>query len=174
MHIKRFGKKLIIFILVLVVILGVYLYHAHNNNTVTSKKNDSSKTSPSTKAINVPTPKSGVIDNNGNTTGSIPPASEWFASSNGNITLQQPVSNSTIQSGVTISGLANVDQIGYVLTDSSVGLISQGTLSVVGGKFSGNLTFVAHSNTGTLQVFYPNPVNGAEEDLIDININLST
>lgn len=108
---------------------------------------------------------------NAPTTSSLPPSSDWVTSTSGNITLQQPSPNASIQSGSTISGLAKVSSVQFILTDSKVGLIAQGTLSVINGKFSGIMHFTPHSPTGKLQVFYSNPNNGAEEDVINLNVN---
>jgi hypothetical protein len=62
----------------------------------------------------------------------------------------------------------------FILTDNSVGLIAQGTLTVVNGKFSGMLQFTPHSNSGKLELYYPNAANGAEEDIIEIDVSFNT
>lgn len=115
----------------------------------------------------------GATDENGKTTGTLPPSSEWASSSSGDITLQQPINNSVLASGDTISGTAKVSTVQFILTDNSVGQIAQGTLSVVNGKFSGTLQFTPHATSGKLQVYYPNPSNGAEEDIININVDFN-
>src|SRR5579864_1637927 len=65
----------------------------------------------------------GVVDKNGQTTGALPPASQWTTSASGNITLQQPTAGSLVQTGDTLSGLAKVATVQFILTDNSVGLI---------------------------------------------------
>ncbi|MGH7195069.1 MAG: hypothetical protein ACREJM_16270, partial [Candidatus Saccharimonadales bacterium] len=92
----------------------------------------------------------------------------------GNITLQLPSPNSTIKTGDSITGLAKVSTVQFILTDNSVGMIAQGNLKVVNGKFSGTLQFTPHSSSGKLEVYYPNPTNGAEQDIVEINVNFNT
>jgi hypothetical protein len=122
---------------------------------------------------NSPTGQGGVTDNNGQVTGSLPPASQWKSSTSGKITLQQPTAGSTVSSGATLSGLAQVDTVQFILKDNAVGQIAQGTLNVVNGKFSGTLQFTPHAKTGELELYYPNPNNGAEEDIVNIDVNFN-
>jgi hypothetical protein len=142
-------------------------------STSASAPTPTSTPAPSTTATN-PTGQGGAVDNNGKTTDTIPPSSEWTSSTSGDITLQQPTNNSTISSGDTISGLANTSTVSFILKDTSAGVIAQGSLNVVNGKFSGTLQFTPHSSTGSLEVYYPNPDNGAEEDVINITVNYGT
>jgi len=113
----------------------------------------------------------GVLDKNGQTSGSLPPSALWVVSDSGNLTLQQPSPNTIVHSGDTLSGLAKVNSVQFILTDNSVGLIAQGNLNVVNGKFSGTLQFTPHSSNGKLEIYHPNPANGAEEDIIEIDVN---
>jgi len=184
---KRSGaEKLLLGLLVIVVAVGTVLlwvrHHdkknlnlAANNSSQTPVKGATSKPTPhQATTTNNPTGQGGVVDKNGQTSGSLPPSSQWVSSTSGNITLQQPSPNTTVKSGDTLSGLAKVSSVQFILTDSSVGLIAQGNLSVVNGKFSGTLQFTPHAGSGKLEVYYPNPANGAEEDIITIDVNLST
>lgn len=182
-------KKIITLLAVLLIIAGGSIYLIANKSTAKPalsniKKNNVIKgtpskptqhsASPSTSNSN-PTESIGTISTS-STTPSIsspPPASKWTTSSTGAITLQQPYENETIQSGATLSGTVNssITAVDYILTDNSVGQIAQGSLDVVNGKFSGTLSFVNHSTKGTLQVYSPNPNNGAEENIINIDVN---
>jgi hypothetical protein len=179
---NRSHAKLVIICLIAVVaiiLVGSWLYSVRktSNNvskptvTGTPSKPTPHTTAPSTN--NGTTNSGGVTDTNGQTTGSIPPSSEWTTSSNGDITLQQPTQNQNLSSGDAISGLANVSQVSFILKDSTVGVIAQGTLNVVNGKFAGNLTFTSHSNSGTLELYYANPADGAEEDIINVNVDFN-
>lgn len=165
-------------IIVIGVIL-VYLILRQGSKVPTSRtplspaKGTTSKGVPHTippSTDNNPIGSGGVIDSRGQVHGQTPPQNQWTTSSTGNITLQQPTSGSSMHSGDTISGLAKVSTVQFILKDNAVGLISQGTLNVENGKFSGIVTFKAHSPTGQLEVYYPNPATGAEEDIIDINV----
>jgi hypothetical protein len=186
-HRRSGAEKLLLGLLVIVIAVGgVLLWVRHhdkkNLNLATSKssqnpvKGATSKPTPhqATTTNSNPTGQGGVVDKNGQTSGSLPPSSQWVASASGNITLQQPSPNTTVKSGDTLSGLAKVSSVQFILTDNSVGLIAQGNLNVVNGKFSGTLQFTPHAGSGKLEVYYPNPANGAEEDIITIDVNLST
>ena len=183
---KRSGaEKLLLGLLVIVIAAGaVLLWMRHhdkkNLNLATNKssqgtvKGTPSKPTPHQVTTNsTPTGGGGVVDKNGQTSGSLPPSSQWVSSTSGNITLQQPSPNTTVKSGDTLGGLAKVSSVQFILTDNSVGLIAQGNLSVVNGKFSGTLQFTPHAGSGKLEVYHPNPANGAEEDIITIDVNFS-
>jgi len=170
--------------LILLAALGGILYlvlHHTNSMNLASGGQYTAKGSTSKPTSHQVTPTSnngsnegGVVDKNGQTTGNLPPAAQWVSSSSGNITLQQPSPNAVVRSGDSLSGLAKVSNVQFILSDSSVGLIAQGNLNVVNGKFDGILQFTPHSNSGKLEVYYPNPNNGAEEDIIEINVSFST
>jgi hypothetical protein len=168
-------------LVVLAVAAGLYLY-AHKKpdpNLATGNKQAvtgaTSKPTPHqlTATTNGTTQSGGIVDRNGKTSGSLPPASQWVSSASGNITLQQPSPNAVLKSGDTLSGLAKVNSVQFILKDDSVGLIARGNLNVTDGKFAGVLQFTPHSNSGTLEVYYPNPNNGAEEDIVEINVGFS-
>ena len=172
-------------IIVALILVGTFYEIGHKtsqNNTAdsTSKHitaNTSQPTSqPSasqTPSIATPTNSGGVVDKNGQSVSSLPSSSDWTTSSSGNITLQLPTANQTLQSGDSITGLANVSAVQFILKDDSVGQIAEGNLNVVNGKFSGTLYFTPHSESGELEVYYPNPNTGAEEDTVSIDVNFS-
>ncbi len=177
-------KKLFVGLLViLLVVLGALLYlHNHkkspnlaaNQSSQTPVKGTTSKPTPHQAATNNGVSnQGGVIDHNGKTSSTLPPASLWVSSTSGAITLQQPSPNTVVHPGDSLSGLAKVSSVQFILKDDSVGLIAQGNLAVVNGKFSGTLQFTPHAKTGKLEVYYPNSTNGAEEDIIEINVSFS-
>ncbi len=137
-----------------------------NNTGVTSKK-------PAEHNLNTTSTKGqgGAIDNNGQSSSSaLPPKSAWHVSSDGNITLQIPSSGDKLSSGDQIAGTAKVDKVQFMLIDDSVGLLAQGELKVVSGKFAGELRFGSQGHTGRLDVYYPDPSTGAEKSLVEIPI----
>jgi hypothetical protein len=178
---KKISKKIFfITVGVVIVLFGLYLWHQsdkQNNNVTHTTKHSATKSTTSTpvspKVSSSNLSSGGIVNNNNQTNNTLPPSSEWAISNSGDITLQQPIANSTIQSGDTLSGLANVNNVQFILTDRAVGLIAQGDLNVVNDKFSGTLQFTPHASTGTLQVYYPNPNNGAEEDVVNIDVNFN-
>jgi hypothetical protein len=170
-------------VVILLAIAGGFYFFRHRNNPAnlindkgaTTVKGTASK--PTAPKLPTTVPKNsqigGAKDNNGQVTGNLPNPSYWVSSDNGDITLQEPSPNATLQSGDSIVGTAKVNTVQFILTDNTVGLIAEGNLSVVNGKFSGTLSFIAHSSSGVLQVYYPNSNNGAEEDIIEINVKFS-
>lgn len=169
-------------VVVLAVAVGLYLhFHNKNPNLAISHSNQpaqgtTSKPAPHkvpTTSTQNPTQSGGVVDKNGQASGSLPPASQWVSSSSGKITLQEPSPNGVIKSGDDLIGLAQVSTVQFVLKDDAAGQIAQGNLNVINGKFSGVLQFTPHASSGKLEVYYPNPGNGAEEDIVVINVNFN-
>lgn len=177
--------RLVYSVIIVLVFAAIILYwHRHHTGSSSSASNTHSQltikgtVSQPTQhqpTANTSTPSSGATNApTSNTPASLPSRSLWTTSASGNITLQQPYANETIQSGDHLSGLANVSNIQFILTDNTVGLIEEGNLNVVNGEFSGTLSFTPHSSSGKLEVYYPNPSNGAEEDIINIDVNFNT
>lgn len=178
------NKKYILAILVLIfALIGVFAYF-NNNKTVTYQnssnstvKGTTSKPTPHQPSNNANTlPPSGSVTDN---KGVIPqasqtPSNKWTTSSDGNIVLEYPYNGMMISKGQNISGTAKVKTVSFLLKDNSVGVIDQGAMSVVNGKFSGTLNFTPHSNGGELEVYTTNPSNGAEESVIDVNVSFSS
>ncbi len=174
---KRSHRKLwlIVPVIAVILILGWYfLYHKDNSNL--TAKVQGTKSTPTTPQLptNTTVNNTGGVTNQNVKTSTLPPSSDWVSSSDGDITLQEPSSGTVFESGDTIAGLAKVSNVQFILTDDTVGLIAQGNLNVTNGKFSGTIQFTPHSSSGKLEVYYPNPSNGAEEDIIDIDVNFNT
>lgn len=96
--------------------------------------------------------------------------SQWVTSKSGVITVKQPTANATLTSGSQLVGTAQANQIHFRLIDNQTGVIAQGVLNVVNGKFSGNLNFTNQSSTGQLDVFTTTP-QLVEENEIQIGVN---
>lgn len=145
-----------------------HIFHK-SSKLATARSKDYKPSSPTS------TNQGGAVDKKGAPTPTTETTSsaQWTTSTSGVITLQQPVANTTVNSGDTLRGTAETDTIQYRLVDDKVGIIAQGSLSVVGGKFSGVLQFNAHSTTGELKVFSIDPQSGAEINHADIKINLN-
>lgn len=140
-----------------------HFFHNSSSSTVIKKagtpvpaptSNVSGSTSPSSKtpsANNTPT-AGGSVDTGG-TAPTATTQSQWIVSQSGNITLKQPIANSTLQDGAVISGSANVSQVSFRLVDNQIGVIDQGVLNVTNGNFSGILHFKSQATSGQLDVF---------------------
>ncbi|HVX58689.1 MAG TPA: hypothetical protein VG964_03045 [Candidatus Saccharimonadales bacterium] len=122
----------------------------------------------SSKSTSTTLPQGGATDTHGQAAPSTP-ASNWTTSSSGLLTLQSPAANSTLKSGDLLAGTAKVDQIEYRLVDDQVGVLAQGSLSVVSGKFSGKINFSPKASTGQLDVFSYN-ASGAETNEVQVPV----
>ena len=181
---KSFKKRSVVAaVLLLLVILGgaYWWYYLRTPSTlvVTKSGNFTGNSQPTSSATNPapqkqPTSNTGhsigsATDTNGQATTSTNP-SQWVTSTSGNITVEQPVANASVRSGDTLSGTAKVSTVSFRLVDNSVGVVAEGNLNVVNGKFSGKLDFTAHSSGGQLDVFSTGP-NGVEVNEIQIAVN---
>jgi hypothetical protein len=159
----------------------LFQYRSHSDNLYSPQVNNAgesdyqSRTSPdvdkSSQTSNSAS-QGGAIDNQGAGTAQTP-SSQWTSSESGAITLYSPTASSTLRSGGIISGTAKVGTVQYRLVDDQVGVLAQGSLSVVNGKFSGTLQFTPHSSSGKLSVFSFNG-SGAEINRVEINLKLGS
>jgi len=181
---KRIGKKWIAVLIVIVLLAGGAVYwrlrvYKPASEVITvagqpspSAQPDTSANSPTLKkqpASNTGRSIGGGTDTKGRATASTSP-SQWITAKSGDITVKQPPANAALQSGDVLSGTAKVGTVNFRLTDNSVGVISEGTLQVVSGKFSGKLGFTAHSSSGRLDVFSTNS-QGVELNEIQIAVS---
>lgn len=109
---------------------------------------------------------SGVTDNNGEgvtDTGGI-------ISKSGDLTLFSPTKNQEISSGITVTGKSKSNNLHYRMSTSDQ-QIALGELSVVNGKFSGNIVVngVDSGENGTFEVFNFNS-KGQEINNIRIDV----
>lgn len=84
-------------------------------------------------------------------------------SSTGEITVYLPLDNATVKSGQEISGTSTLPQVSYRVVDSISGVIGEGTLNVVNGKFSGSLSITSNATEGRIDVF------GTKSDLTEFS-----
>jgi hypothetical protein len=179
---KRVGKKWIAIAVVVVLVIGGTYWRLRiykpASEVITTAGNLTQSTAPST-STNSPPPKKqptsnvglddgGAADTSGQTTATTN-QSQWITSKSGAITVEQPVANATLSSGDYLVGTAKVGAVSFRLSDTSDGQIATGTLQVVNGKFSGKLSFTAHSSDGELDVFSTNS-QGVEFNIIQIAV----
>lgn len=167
-------------IAVVLVALGVFFIHKHSAPKVApaptanikqlpqhKAANNGDKKLSSTSAVNQGGPK----DNHGEQTATDNPSNQWVQSESGVITVKNPVNNSEIKSGDTLTGSATVDKIQYRLIDDQVGVVSQGFISVVNGNFSASVNFPSYAKTGRLDVFSSDS-SGRETNEVQIPVRL--
>jgi hypothetical protein len=95
----------------------------------------------------------GATDTRGN---DVPenPGTTGTSSADGVVTVYSPAKDATLVNGDIITGAAkDLTKVQYRLVDNDTGVVAQGVLDVVDGKFSGVLNFAASSTTGSLEVF---------------------
>ena len=161
----RFKKRYMAALLVLLLLVSMTILeltnttHLFHKQTATSGTISTSSPPKSTSTVNKTSPtntstnKGTATDNNGVSPVITTDSSKWLVSSSGLLTVKSPLENDKIATGANLTGIASVDQIQYRLVDDQVGVISQGFINVVDGTFSANISFVAHSTTGRLDVF---------------------
>ncbi len=176
---SRHRRKLVaLLVLLLLAAGGAYAYHRHNAKPAyvapIAKTGDPAKAKSTGEKItptsgSISTNQGGAVDKQGAGTATTDP-SQWTTSSSGAITLQQPVSGGTVKSGDSLRGTAKIDTVEYRLVEDTIGVIAQGSLNVVDGKFSGVLQFKSHGHAGDLKIFSFDPSTGAEINHADIRV----
>lgn len=141
-----------------------------DNKTLTTSKSESAQKNFSEGGNRTPqqaNKNEGIVtDNNGNIS-NIPPADKWTKSASGAITLYTPVKGELLQSGSSLSGEANIAYVSFRLIDDVSGMISQGNLKVVNGRFSGIFNFKTTGSVGRLDI-YSTEQDGSEMNSIEI------
>ncbi len=160
----RSHKILILVIGVALVIGGTLIVKDYRNS---SNQNKNLNPQSHTPASNIQSPSSGITDTNGQNTS---PSSNPASSVNGAITLNQPTAGTKLSSSSIVSGQSTLDQVLYRIKDNYRGVIDQGSLNVVNGKFSGTLVVKSTAQNGTFEVYSFNKNTGAEENNIKINV----
>lgn len=188
-------KKIIIALLAICAFAGIYLSIAYFYKLMPFKHNETSQqanTNEDSKAKTTSTTKSAQADfenggdrQPGNTLnenkgesvikddkGNIPNdinTSQPISSKTGEITIYTPAQNSLINSGQTIAGTSSLQKVSYRVLDNISGMISTGDLSVVNGKFSGQITYTTNATSGRIDVF-ASRADGSEYSAIEIPV----
>ena len=174
---KKWWYILALAIIALGSVSYLYVFRTTSKITKQSPPHSTIKSLPSKPipngGVKRPTTTSSVVQGT-STNITSPPAStspsQWTQSQSGLVTVQQPINNSTVAPNFTLSGLSSVGNVSYTLIDNTVGVISQGTLNVVNGKFSGSINFKKYGNSGRLDVYNTDP-NGKQINEVQLNLN---
>lgn len=158
-----------------IAVAGFFIFRGNDNNQGQTPADGQS----GTPSASQPTEKTsgsgehaqgGATDNRGS---DVKPTTDSVSSASGQITLYTPQAGSTLSSGGTISGSAKISAVQYRLVDDSVGVLAQGELKVVNGKYSGTVQFKPRASTGQLDIFSYNQ-SGAEVNSISISLKLKS
>jgi len=114
----------------------------------------------------------GVVKDTQGDVSTIPPESDWSSSTEGIISVYSPAKNSVLSSGKTLSGESTAGIISFRLTDNVSGMIAQGKISVINGKFSGVFDFKTTATEGRLDVFVADS-NGIESSVVEIPVRFN-
>jgi hypothetical protein len=172
-------KLLLSLVILAAVLIGIIWKLNHHPLTSTAKTTSKALTAQNNYSAGTSRPNSastgnsqgGVVDtkgrdvNNASNSQSTPPSSAA-------ITLTSPATGATVMPGDTVSGKASVSMVMFRLIDNDAGVIAQGQMTVVDGKFSGTLRFQPKSSTGQLDIYSTNSL-GAEENEIQIPVQFN-
>jgi len=171
-------RKIILATIVLLALaLGIVGFTLWKNQSIhlateTTSKEPSSQsnfTSGGKREVVPSTNNEGIITDTGGNTSSIPPSGDWSSSASGAITVYSPAKNSLLSTGQILSGISTLDRVSFRIIDSVSGVIAQGSLGVVGNKFSGNFSFDTTAKEGRLDIFTVN-ADGVESNVIEIPV----
>lgn len=127
---------------------------AQSNYTSTDTTKDAGNT------LNENKGEAGASDTSGQSSSN---TSSPRTSSTGEITVYLPLDNAPVKSGQEISGTSTLAQVSYRVVDSISGVIGEGALNVVNGKFSGTLSVKSNATEGRIDVF------GTRSDLTEFS-----
>lgn len=114
-----------------------------------------------------------VTDTNGNVS-STPPSSRWSKSADGSsIVVYTPAANNLLSNGDTLSGTSTQPSVSFRLVDNVSGVIAEGKLTVVNGKFSGTFNFSTKATQGQVEIFNQAP-DGTESNNVAVPVRFKS
>ena len=163
---KMNGKKQVLYGATLVVLVFVGLFLLKNRSpkiTPSIPNTKTTSTAPTAQSDFIaggdrpvgtaaPTGTAGINDSQG-LQATAPDKSLWIISSTGQITVYSPARDKLLAKGDLLSGESTLAVVNYRIIDNVSGMISQGQLNVVNGKFSGSIGFNTTATTGRLDVY---------------------
>jgi|GEM_PF-1783418 len=113
-------------------------------------------------------PTGGVVDTGGKDVDN-KLSDKGIKSQSGKITLFSPTEGQDVSKSIDVKGTAEVAVVFYRIHDNSRGMIGNGKLSVVDGKFSGKLSVSTSAQSGTFEV-YSFDSQGRETNHISVGV----
>jgi len=163
---NNLSKYLILGLAIAVLISGsgYLIYKKNHKNTAGIAKDKTTSTAPSAQenfdkggARSVATTpenkgSAGVSDSQGQQV-SVADNSQWSTSKTGEITVYSPMKDKLLINGDLVSGESTLPIVYYRVLDDVTGMIAQGQLIVVGGKFSGSINYTTSASNGRLDIY---------------------
>lgn len=143
-----------------------------NNPVNTTDPSQSDFTGEKEKEVVYTNKEEGVVSDTKGKVDTTPDQDEWITSADKKISVYSPITNSILSSGSILSGQSTTNNISFRLIDNVSGVIAQGKISVVSGKFSGVFDFKTTATEGRLDVFFAND-NGSESSTIEIPVRFN-
>lgn len=170
-------KKSLLYIAAIIVILFLYILVALASHVWPFVANGQPTTNQITNKDSTPpaNPDANISNSATDTLGSIPTqqapsSSMWTKSKDGSsIVVMSPVSKGLVKSGDSIYGTAESDKVFYELEDDVSGIILQGEVSVVDGRFSIKLNFSTSGTNGRINI-YNQVADGTESNNVSIDV----
>ncbi len=165
---KSKNKKILAVCLVIAVglVAGVFLYKKNKDNQpVVDTSSKTTSTAPTAQSdftggndrdpgnTDGEDDGSGIVEDANGDISNTPSRSGWTTSKSGEVTVYGPVSNGSLKSGDMLTGKTSAKTVNFRLIDDISGVISEGQLNVVSGKFSGKFNFKTRADQGRLDVF---------------------
>jgi hypothetical protein len=163
---KKSNKKLYIGLvsaLIILLIIGYFVYGKNNSpvvyneekTTSTAETAQSDFTGGNERPVQEANKDKGdaIVSDNSGSISVVPDESNWTTSASKEITLYSPSQNQLIKNGDSISGESTLSVVSFRIIDDISGVIAMGELSVVNGKFSGDISFSTSAASGRLDIF---------------------
>lgn len=166
---KKFNRRYLLLIAAVAIValsLGGFFVYKNNNDVQDSTQPEEKTTSTAPSAQEDFTnggdrPVAATPEDKGTATvsdtqgqqGTIPDKSQWSTSTTGEITVYTPAKDKLLVNGDIVSGESTLSSVYYRVIDNVSGMISQGQLSVVNGKFSGTVSFTTTAASGRLDIY---------------------
>jgi hypothetical protein len=182
----KFSRSSYVFIIALLVIMifsaVLIIRRQKSTNKSTTISSDAKTTSTAATAqpgftgggdrdVNRPVKDEGTVNDTRGVTDTPVDQSRVIVSVDSKISLFSPSTNDLVRSGDQIIGESSLPKVYFRLIDDVSGVIAQGSLIVVNGRFSGNFSFTTTGNNGRLDIFSISG-DGIESSNIEVPIKL--
>lgn len=142
------------------------------SNQPSAQSNFTSDSASNTKKLASTIENEGTVADTNGTVISNTNASQYIKSNGGVIIVHEPLTNSQLKKGSQLVGESTADEVSFRLIDNITGVIAQGNLKVVSGKFSGTFDFSTTATEGRLDLFTATP-DGVESNNIYIPVRFT-